>query len=129
MEYPRSGTAFSPEASGSPSPQAKNPLGNREEEYSFPGGRRKGQEIIRITVVMIVVVQNWLSGLGLEVLVSESRELAFSCWLTAFAVWRDNGWRWPISRRKSGPAVTVERGFLRFHEGPGAGKSTTRGGP
>src|SRR2546422_8421478 len=34
-EYPRSGIPFSPEASRSPRPQAKNPLGKREGKTCF----------------------------------------------------------------------------------------------
>src|SRR6267143_3253353 len=40
-EYPRSGIPFSPEASRSPSPQAKNPLGNKYRRNSFLCGQKR----------------------------------------------------------------------------------------
>jgi hypothetical protein len=117
MEYPRSGIPFSPEASGSPSPQAKNPLGKREEEYPFPGeGPRNHKHHCDYDCRHSKSTSR--QGLG-DSIVGEL-QAPVSCRLT---VPRDpiffdlllcgeimDG-RWPISRRKNLRVATGERRF------------------
>src|SRR5205823_6846206 len=69
-EYPRSGIAFSPEASRSPSPYAKNPLGKQEGECSF-SWRWEVQEIINITGFILSQFKAGLHVVGLVTLVSK----------------------------------------------------------
>src|SRR6266852_7149283 len=59
MEYPRSGIPFSPEASRSPSPQAKNPLGKHDGRNSFYR-LSKAREILKVAVFIVVTAESCL---------------------------------------------------------------------
>src|SRR5438309_10622384 len=74
MEYPRSGTAFSPEASGSPSPQAKNPLRNREGKIHFQLNERVYENHPGHYFQVVGIENRKRSGPG-DVIVSENSEL------------------------------------------------------